>query len=57
MGDDKKKPGGKKGGGTLFKLAALVILLLIGAELFARMTSQYEWSPVTRALQLLKSAR
>ncbi|HEX7896306.1 MAG TPA: hypothetical protein VF950_00905 [Planctomycetota bacterium] len=56
MGDEKKKSGGKKGG-TLFKLAALVILVLIGAELFARMTSQYEWSPVTRVLQLLKSAR
>jgi hypothetical protein len=53
MGDEKKR---KSGGGTLRKLILLVVVLLVGAEVMARLTSQYEWSPVTRVRQLLKGA-
>ena len=56
MGDDKKKPGGKKGG-AVGKALLLVILLLVGAEVAARVTSQYEWSPVVRIGRFIKSQR
>lgn len=52
MGDDKKKSAKK--GGVLGKLVLLVLLALIGAEVFARLTSQYEWSPWTRIQKLIK---
>ena len=56
MGDEKKKGGGK-GGGTLFKLVALAVLVLIGAEIFAKMTGQGDWSPLVRIGRFIKSAR
>lgn len=53
MGDEKKKSGGRKSG-TVTKLFLLVVLALIGAEVFARVTSQYEWSPWIRVHKLIK---
>lgn len=55
MGDDKKKSGKK--GGVFGKLLLLILLVGVGAEVFARLTSQFEWSPVTRVRQLLKGQR
>jgi hypothetical protein len=52
VGDDKKKGGSK--GGTFKKLLLLAVLALVGAEVFAQMTSNYEWSPWTRARQFIK---
>ena len=47
MGDEKKKPsGGSKGGGTFKKVLILVLLVLVGAELASRLTSQATWSPM-----------
>ena len=46
MGDDKKKPSGGSKGGTFKKLLILVLLVLVGAELASRLTSQATWSPM-----------
>jgi hypothetical protein len=55
MGDDKKKPSGGRKGGMLKKVLLLAVLVLVGAEVFARTMSQYEWSPYTRVMNLIKN--
>jgi len=55
MGDDKKKGGSK--GGLVKKLLLLVIVALVGAEVASRATGRAEWSPWTRAQQLVKGQR
>lgn len=55
MGDDKKKSGKK--GGVFGKLLLLILLIGVGAEVFARVSGQYEWSPWTRARQFVKGQK